>query len=279
MPVTKEGRGKEGTESDPIPIDLVVGNGDAASLILGFGHDDSDDAVLEACGDALVEDVGGEFEASYKVAYTALSEPVFSIFGGLLLLGCSLRNRSLFGRCRCIFDRHKVFCFCGGCCGSGFERHGIDFILNTSLVRVLCLLFLARFSSSIVLRLSAGSWRGRRRRRRSVVALKLATNDNRLRIRKLNVHILLVHAGQFAIELIGISRFADIKLGLPLGVCRAAKLLSLGLDDLLMMATSGVGIGVVVVDDVEEGSEGSLGVGLVADVALEEGHFMGFWWW
>lgn len=75
------------------------------------------------------------------------------------------------------------------------------------------------------------------------------------------MHILLVQARKFAVQLISLACFADIKLGLPL--CDSAMS---GVLCAIVLAR----VAVIIVKETEERGEGAL---RSVKVALEEDHF------
>lgn len=91
-----------------------------------------------------------------------------------------------------------------------------------------------------------------------VGALRLAADEQSLRLGELDVDIFLSKAGELAVEFVDVSRLAHIKLWLPSGHGGSATFLSLAR------------VAVKVVEETEEGGERGVGV---VESSREEGHF------
>jgi len=78
---------------------------------------------------------------------------------------------------------------------------------------------------------------------RGVLPLNMASNGQGLRVRELDVDVLLLQAGKLTVELIGVRRFLHIELWLEASECR------------LLWADRAV-VGIEVVEETEERGEG-----------------------
>lgn len=203
-----------------------------------LGNDNVEDAVCKAGRHTILVDTSGEVESARKLADASLGEPVFSRVGRLLLGGVGLD--------------HLAF-------GGGGGVSSLVFVLDSSLVRRLGALMLARLSDGAALGRVFESTS--RRGTGCVGALDFAADDNRLRVGKLDVHILLLHSRELAMEFVSFARLADVKLGLPVSDSAAA-------GTLVVVALAGVVVEVL--KKAEERSEGGLGS---VKVALKKGHF------
>lgn len=213
-------------------------DGDATRLVLlGLGHGDIENAVLEAGGDTFLLDAGGEAEAPRELANASLSEPVLGLVERLLgwrLLVWSLGSDLLLvGRCVL----------------------GLVLIFDGGLVRVATLSLFAFGDGSAhsgILEMTGGRGSG------SIGALDLTTDVHGLRLGEFDVDIVLGDAWQLAMELVGVGGLADVKLGLP---CWESAASSLTLTR----------VAVEFVKETEERSEGGVG-GVVVEGSWEEGH-------
>ena len=103
------------------------------------------------------------------------------------------------------------------------------------------------------------------------LALRASFDDEGVRIGELDVHVLLIDAGQFALEFVGVFDFADVEFGLE------------GADGGGAAGAGAGAVDVVVVEEAEEGGE----VGCVVGKAWEQRHcadglwvtdeFVAFW--
>jgi len=59
-------------------------------VLLSFGHDNGQNAILEVGSHFVLIDAVGEIEPARKLVNAALSEPVLGLVGDLLLLGFRL---------------------------------------------------------------------------------------------------------------------------------------------------------------------------------------------
>lgn len=212
---------------------------DSARLVFGrLGNDHVEDAVCKASRHTILVNTSGKVESARKLSDASLGESIFGGVGRLLLGGVGLDHLA-FGR------------------GGGVSS--LVFVLDSSLVRRLGALVLARLSDGAAL---GRVFKGASRRGASRVgALDFAADDNRLRVGKLDVHILLLHSRELAMEFVSFARLADIKLGLPVSDSAAA-------GTLVVVALAGVVVEVL--KKAEEGSERGLGS---VKVALKKGHF------
>lgn len=235
--------------SVPIDVELIIVDMpekfvrlvhiDTARLtLLSFGDVNAENAILHLGADVVLIDAGWEVEAAGELADAAFGEPVLGVVLGLvvlLLLFDLTRGRDL---------------GLGSSLGSTF-----GFIFDCG-VMALTLGFFSFGDGTAYM--SVLNMAGRRCPGR-VVALDFAANEHGLRLGELNVNVFLDHSGQLAVEFVGVSDLADIKLGLPvqetcptaIGLCILAR------------------VGVKVVEKTEEGSEGGV---IVVKVAREESH-------
>jgi len=91
-----------------------------------------------------------------------------------------------------------------------------------------------------------------RRGTRGIGPLSLSTDDHCLWLSELDIDLLFLHAGELALELIGLARLANVKLRLPAATALARTR--------------------VVIEVVKEPQEGSEGNVRVVKVASEESH-------
>jgi hypothetical protein len=205
-------------------------------VLLGLGHNDTEDTVLKAGRDGILVDACGKVEAARELANAALSKPVLGLVGwllGLLVLLDDLLEARLVGlRLGLVFD-------CGLVAGA-----------------VLALALSDGSSGGVTLDGTAGWCAG------SVGALDLAANEHGLRLCELDLNVLLVYARELAVELVGFTGLADIKLGLPVLKTGAATLAS---------SSALTGVVVEVIEKAEERVEGGVVRGVV-EVAREESH-------
>lgn len=217
---------------------------DASRLVLlGLGDNNAQDSVLESSRDVVLVDACGEVEAARELAKGALGEPVLGLVSGLLL--------TLLG----VFVLGDLI--------AAFVRGGFLLILDGSVVGVLVfLMFLTALSDGALVLGTLN--KGSRWCASSVGAFSLATDEHCLWLGEFDVNILLGHAGELAMELVGISGLADVELGLPLGKAGASgAVLSLALAR----------VAIEVVKETEERGKGSIGV---VEVAREESHCVCF---
>lgn len=212
-------------------------------MLLSFGDSDAEDTILEAGRDSIVVDTRREVEASGELADTALGEPILGMVGFILLD----HLLSLLG----LWFRNLIVVVIG-------VKLGLVLILDSGVVGVLalaarCVTALGDGTARLGV-LDEASWRSTG----SVGALSLAADEHGLRLGKLNLNILLLHAGELAMELVGLTSLTDIKFWLPVGKAAATSALSL------------TRVAVKVIEKAEEGSE--RGVGVVVEVAREESH-------
>lgn len=214
---------------------------DASSLmLLGLGHRDAEDAVLEVGGDTLLLHACREAEAARELSNAALREPVLGLINWLLLVGRLILRLA----------------------DSGDLLLGLasGLVFDSRLVGVAALLAALSNGAThgVVFKMARG------RRPGSVSALDAPADDHGLRFRELDVDMLLHHAWELAMELVGVGGLPDVKLGLP-GRDAGSSSLSLALA---------AGVGIKVVKETEERSEGGVGVVVVVvvEVAWEESH-------
>ena len=192
------------------PPNRLLGDGDAARLgLLGLGHGDAQDAVLEASRDGVMLHRRREVKGARELADAALGEPVLVL--GRLGLGLRLLG--------------------GG---------GGALVLDGCLVRRLAALGDGGLVGDVLDLVG-------RRGALGVGALGPAADRHRLRLGEFNVDRVLVHAGQLAVQLVGVVGLADVKLGLPDGgACASA----------VGLAARLAGVAVKVVEEAEERGEG-----------------------
>lgn len=211
---------------------------DSARLVLlGLGNNNAQDAILKLGRDVVLIDTSGEVEAARELAEGALGEPVLGLITGLLLDLLGLLVVGDFG---------------------ALVSLGLGLILNLGVVRVLVLIVILTLGNgaSGLGALDETSWRSAG----SVCALSLAADGHGLRISEFDVDVLLGHAGELSMELVGLASLADIELGLPVG-----EAASTGTTVLLSLTR----VAIEVVEETKEGSKGSIGV---VEVAREESH-------
>jgi hypothetical protein len=211
---------------------------DAARLVLlGLGNNNAQDTVLKLGRDVVLVDTSGEVEAARELAEGALGEPVLGLITGLLLDLLGLLVVGDFG---------------------ALVSFGLGLVLNFGVVRVLVLIVaLALSNGALGLRaLDEASGRSAG----SVCALSLAADGHGLRLSEFDVNVVLGHAGELSMELVGFASLADIELGLPVGEAASAS------TTVLLSLTR---VAIEVVEETEEGSKGSIGV---VEVAREESH-------
>ena len=153
---------------------------DAASLgLLDLGNNHTQDSVVEAGGNRLGIDMGGEIEAPGELANAALREPVLGLI--LRFLGGTRSSDAGFGA----------------------------FLLDGRLVGLLRLAGLNGAGRGLALE----SWGGSL----GVGSLNAPTDDHGLGVGELDGDITLVQAGKFSVKFVGFLSLADIELGLEVG--------------------------------------------------------------
>lgn len=217
-------------------------------MLLGLGHRDAENAILEIGSYTVLLNAGGEAEAASEFADAALREPILGLVDGLLLSRGSLLR---------VMGDDLLLAFAG-------LRLGL--VLNSRLMRMAALLSAALgdgTAHSGVLEMAAvGRSAGR------VVALDSAADEHGLGLGELDANILLGHTRELAMELIGVGGLADVKLGLPgweSGTSPMGLTLSLAR------------VAVKVIEEAEERREGGVGGLLVVEGSREEGHCVDFW--
>lgn len=189
-------------------------DGDLAGLgLLGLWNNDAEDAVLHRGLDIVLVDARREAEGAGELANAALGDPVLG--SRLLRFLLLLDDLRVFGR------------WCSGLSG---------IVLDSSLV-----------GGFVALSDCAGCG-GRfdvagRRSATFVGAFDATADADGLLVDELDLDVLLVNAGEFAVEFIGVFDFLDIELGLE------------GLQG-VVAATAGARVVVEVIEEAEEGCEG-----------------------
>jgi hypothetical protein len=212
-------------------------NVDASRLVLlGLGDNNAQDTIVEFSRDVVLVYTSGEVEAARKLAEAALGEPVLGLVSKLLL--------NLLGL------------FLVGNLSAGLVSLGLLLILDSGVMGAAVFLVVVGDSASGFSALDEASGRSAG----SVGAFGLAANEHSLRLGELDVNVRLLHAGEFAVKLVGLSSLADIELGLPVAKAAAASAISVG---------SLARVAVEVVKKTEERGEGGVGV---VEVAGEESH-------
>lgn len=236
---------------------------DAADLVLlSLGDDNAQDTILEAGRDVLVLDAGGEVEGAGELADAALGEPVLGVVDGLLLL-------LLLGNFVVGLVVVAVGALVGDVLPAGLAGLGLLLILDGGLLRgapgrlgrrLLALGDGAAHSG--VLEGGGGGVAD------VVGSLGPSPDDHGLGLGELDADILLAHARQLAMELVGVSRLADVELGSPGGDRGAA-------GALVRLALAGVVVKVV--EETEERGEGGVGgsAAVGKDGVVEESHCSG----
>lgn len=209
-------------------------------MLGSLGDPDGQDALVEAGGDCILLDVAGEVECAAELANAALAAPELGAVCRLLLLLDGLRSLLL----DCVAGS-------GRCLGRSV------LVLDSGLVLVDLLKGVLSGCGDAALRGGRGGG--------SVGALDAAVDAEGLRIGELNIHVLLLQASEFSVQLKVCGELADVKLGLegnggPGSATGRALILT--------------GVGVKVFEKTEERGEAGVGVAVVA-VAREEGHFDG----
>jgi len=165
------------------------GDGDLARLgLLLLGNDNGEQAVLHGSGDMVLVDTSWECEASAEMADAAFRDPELG-FGLLVVL---------------------VLVWLGGLVSLGdFSGSTLStLIFNGSLV---CLVVTVAILDG-TLRGTAfdeASWWSTGR----VVALGAALDGQGMGIRELDLNVLLLDSGEFAVEFVGILEFLHVELG------------------------------------------------------------------
>lgn len=214
-------------------------NANASRLVLlGLGDNDAQNTIVEFSRDVFLVYTSGKVEAARELSEAALGEPVLGLVVRLLL--------NLLGL------------FVVGDLSAGLVSLGLLLIFDSGVVGVVVFLVVIGDSASGFSALDEASGRSAG----SVSALGLAADEHSLRLGELDVNIRLLHTGEFAMKLVGLSSFADIELGLPVAKATATSAISVG---------SLARVAVEVVKEAEERGKGSVGV---VEVAGEESHYV-----
>lgn len=228
---------------------LLLVDGDAAALVLlGLGHDDGQDSVAKGGADLVVVDPARELEGAGELADAALRDPELVLRLGLRLL---LRGRLA------LLDLGDRGGGSGRSGGGGAGAVILDVILDRGLVRLVVVLLLLR---GLVALLEEAGWR----RAGRVGALDAAADDDGLRVRELEVDVLLLDARKLAVQLIVVLSLPQIELGSE----------SLNVPSVVApvwLRRSVVGVLVEVVNEAEEAGEVRLGLGV--ESGCEHRHF------
>jgi hypothetical protein len=175
------------------------------------------DSVLHRSLHLILVNTGGEGEAAGEFANAALGNPELNIILGLLSGPVLLDNL-------------------GGSLST--------LVLNSSLVSLVSLLAFGDGTLGWCILNEAGWWSTG-----GIAALGVAFDGQSVGVRELDVNILLLNAGKFAVEFIGILDFLDIELG--------SEGLQVTTDGAVTLAT----VLIEVIQHAEEGMEGGCGVG------------------
>lgn len=234
-------------------------------MLPSLGDDNAQDTILEAGRDVLVLDAGGEVEGAGELADAALGEPVLGVVDRLLLLLLLLLGNFVVGLVVAV----ALGALVGDVLPAGLAGLGLLLILDGGLLRgapgrlgrrLLALGDGAAHSG--VLEGGGGGVAD------VVGSLGPSPDDHGLGLGELDADILLAHAGQLAVELVGVSRLADVELGSPGGDRGAA-------GALVRLALAGVVVKVV--EETEERGEGGVGgsAAVGKDGVVEESHCSG----
>lgn len=176
-------------------------------MLLGLGNGDGQDSVVKRGLDLVRLDAGREVEGARELADAALRDPVLGLGAGRLL-------RLLLLRLDCLGDG-------GGRGGLGAAARAarLRLILDGGLVgvaasldvgRAILLTALGDGAAHVVVvtleQAGGGVAFG-------VGALDLAADHDGLRVGELDVHVLLLDAGQLAVQLVGCVRLPQVELG------------------------------------------------------------------
>lgn len=208
--------------------DWRLGDGDLSRLALLVLRDgDGEQAILHGSGDAVLVDTGWEGKGPTELADAALGDPELGL--GFLGLGRLLVLGDLGGTLSTL-------------------------ILDGSLMSLVVVRTLDRTLSWGTLdEASRGSAGG-------VAALGVALDGQGMSISKLDLDILLLDSGEFAVEFVGVFEFLDIKLG------------GEGLQGGAGVTVTLAGVLIEVVQHTEERLEGSVGRVSSKEGSWEERH-------
>lgn len=217
-------------------------NGDLATFVfLRLRNHDAEDTILHGSLDVFLVNANREAEASRELAHAALRDPEF----GLRLV---------------FLDVLSLIAVGGGDFGRGLLLLAGMFILDGGLVSCVLARLAALDGSSGGLTFDeAGGWGAL-----GVGALGVAFDCQSLGVGEFNLDVLLLDAGEFAVEFVGVSDLLDVELG--------AK----DLEVTMRLASAVVvvaapGVLVEVVEQTEERSERGGGIGS-DERSWEEGH-------
>ena len=188
---------------------------DALGLVArSLGDHHAQDAVLQARLDRILIDAGGEAECTMEFPDRALRDPVLGAANTFLPLLLALLRNHL----------SALLHLLGG------------LVLHRRLVALARIGHVPRDASVGFV----GSFGG-------ILALGAAFDDEGVGVGELDVHVLLLDAGEFALEFIGGLVLADVEFGLE------------GADGGVGGEGAGVAVGGVVVEEAEEGSHFGVG--------------------
>ncbi|ROV97667.1 hypothetical protein VSDG_04565 [Cytospora chrysosperma] len=230
-----------------LPISRLVDVDAAGLVLLGLGHGDAQDAVVEVGRDGLLVDAGGEAEGARELADGALRDP--ELLDGLLLL---LLGGGLGG---------------GDLGGGGAGLLGLlgRLVLDGGLVAHVLLVGFAALGDGAA-HLGAALDEAGGRRARGVVALGPTRDHEGLRLGELDVDVVLLDAGELTVELVGVLRLLHVEARGEGGSGAAGAMAGAGLSAGLL------GVLVEVIQEAEERGER----GLRSKVgSWEERHFAG----
>lgn len=216
-------------------------------MLLGLGHGDAQDAIVQVGGNGLLVDAGGEAEGARELADGALRDP--ELLDGLLLLlllGGGLGGGDLGGAAGLLGLLGRL-------------------VLDGGLVARVLLVGLAALGDGAA-HLGAALDEAGGRRARGVVALGPARDHEGLRLGELDVDVVLLDAGELSVELVGVLGLLHVEARGEGGSGAAGAMAGAGLGAGLL------GVLVEVIQEAEERGER----GLRSKVgSREEGHFAG----
>jgi hypothetical protein len=262
-------------------LDVPLEDSNPPELVLGcLGHNNAQHTIVQAGRDILVLDAGGEGEGPRELADGALVEPDLLLGlsqsgsllngGGDRLRDLSLRSRGLGGSSsarrggrllRVVLDGCVVPAVAAGVAGGLVGVRSLFLSCGGSLG--------LGGSGSLLLSLGLGL----------ESALYATTHDDGLRVGEFDVEVLLLDAGQLAVEFVGGCGLAHVKLWLEGGGDGAADVTALLRLALLRLALRGLDLAAVAVEVVEQaeqrGEAGLRSRGGIVGVGEEGQHFCG----
>lgn len=231
-------------------------------MLLGLGHDDSQDAVVERSLDVVVVDAAREGEGAREVADAALVDPILVL--GLLGLGSIVLVLGLSG----LGDRGVLLATLLLLVFHG----GLELLVGVCLGGVIVVRLVGDGAAHGVAGVPEKTGG---RVALGMGALDVAADDDRLRVAEVDLHVLLVDTGELPMELVVGLRLLHVEARSE-GRDLAATLAGLGLA---IAAVVGLPEGLVpVVDEADQATEVAqvvvVVVGGVEGVVSEDGHFV-----